>query len=106
MVLVLSPIPNRTSLCLGPLHIWLGTFLFFLLSHYLAPVVLSHLVDLVLGSFEGPDDGLQLELAGSQALFHLALLQLQPVQVCFSPAQFLLLALQVCLLGVDLVLQR
>lgn len=66
----------------------------------------AYLVDLVLRGLEGLDDGLQLQLAGLQALFQLALLLLQPAQLGFGPVQLLLLVLQVRLLGVDLSLQR
>ena len=65
-----------------------------------------HLIDLVLGGFEGLDDAVQLDAAGLQTLLQLALLLLQPAQVRPGPAQLRLLALQVRLLGLDLSLER
>lgn len=55
----------------------------------------SYLVDLILCGLQRLDDGLQLDLAGSQALLQLVLLLLQPAQVSLRPTQLLLLALQV-----------
>lgn len=65
----------------------------------------SYLVDLILCGLQRLDDGLQLDLASSQALFQLILLLLQPAQVGLCPAQLFLLTLQVWLLGVDLILE-
>ncbi|TNN61737.1 hypothetical protein EYF80_028036 [Liparis tanakae] len=48
--------------------------------------------------FKRLDDGLQLYLAGCQALLQLVLLLLQPAQVGFRPAQLLFLAQQIRLL--------
>lgn len=55
----------------------------------------SYLVDLILCGLQRLDDGLQLDLASSQALLQLTLLLLQPAQVGLRPAQLFLLALQV-----------
>lgn len=54
-----------------------------------------YLVDLILRSLQRLDDGLQLDLASSQALLQLVLLLLQSAQVSLCPAQLLFLALQV-----------
>lgn len=54
-----------------------------------------YLVDLILRGLQRLDDGLQLDLASSQALLQLVLLLLQSAQVSLCLAQLLFLALQV-----------